>query len=199
MHETKTKTVKKILRVAAGILMGCCALSAMAFAPDNEEPTPIPIETKCCITQTPTTMLLPTIEIPAPIVEESAEPSKPEVALNPYAELVLTDTEKTLLACMAFSESGNQPFDGQVAVVQVALNRYMHEAFSGSISDILFAPNQFAVGSHYEPTQMEAVETALAGDPVLDLNTDVVFFSTGSLTYGSYYKTIGDHVFRTYI
>lgn len=110
-----------------------------------------------------------------------------------------TDTEKELLACMAYSEAGNQSFDGQVAVVQVALNRYMHEAYSGSISDILFSPCQFVVGDYYGSVQMEAVDAALAGHPALDLNTDVVYFSTGSLTYGSYYKTIGDHVFRTYI
>lgn len=119
--------------------------------------------------------------------------------LNPYAELSPTDTEKELLACMAYSEAGNQSFDGQVAVVQVALNRYMHEAYSGSISDILFSPCQFVVGDYYGSVQMEAVDAALAGHPALDLNTDVVYFSTGSLTYGSYYKTIGDHVFRTYI
>lgn len=118
---------------------------------------------------------------------------------NKGAELSPTDTEKELLACMAYSEAGNQSFDGQVAVVQVALNRYMHEAYSGSISDILFSPCQFVVGDYYGSVQMEAVDAALAGHPALDLNTDVVYFSTGSLTYGSYYKTIGDHVFRTYI
>lgn len=127
------------------------------------------------------------------------EPTEPEADLNPYAELSPTDTEKELLACMAYSEAGNQSFDGQVAVVQVALNRYMHEAYSGSISDILFSPCQFVVGDYYGSVQMEAVDAALAGHPALDLNTDVVYFSTGSLTYGSYYKTIGDHVFRTYI
>lgn len=79
------------------------------------------------------------------------------------------------------------------------LNPYMHEAYSGSISDILFSPCQFVVGDYYGSVQMEAVDAALAGHPALDLNTDVVYFSTGSLTYGSYYKTIGDHVFRTYI
>lgn len=120
-------------------------------------------------------------------------------AASSYAELSPTDTEKELLACMAYSEAGNQSFDGQVAVVQVALNRYMHEAYSGSISDILFSPCQFVVGDYYGSVQMEAVDAALAGHPALDLNTDVVYFSTGSLTYGSYYKTIGDHVFRTYI
>ena len=70
---------------------------------------------------------------------------------------------------------------------------------TNAISDILFSPCQFVVGDYYGSVQMEAVDAALAGHPALDLNTDVVYFSTGSLTYGSYYKTIGDHVFRTYI
>lgn len=99
---------------------------------------------------------------------------------------------------MVYNEARGEPFEGQVAVVQVALNRYMHEAFDGSISDILLAPNQFSVGNTYGDEQMKAVEAALAGDSALDLNTDVVFFSTGRLTYGSYYKTICCHVFRTY-
>ena len=118
--------------------------------------------------------------------------------INPYEDIELTYAEKELLACMVYNEARGEPFKGQVAVVQVALNRYMHEAFNGSISDILLAPSQFSVGNTYGEEQMEAVEAALAGEPVLDLNTDVVFFSTGKLTYGSYYKTIGGHVFRTY-
>lgn len=130
---------------------------------------------------------------PPPVVSET-----PVEDSNPYADLVVTDAEKELLACMVHNEARGEPFEGQVAVVQVALNRYMHEAFNGSISDILLAPNQFSVGSTYGDEQMEAVEAALAGNSALDLNTDVVFFSTGRLTYGSYYKTICCHVFRTY-
>lgn len=99
---------------------------------------------------------------------------------------------------MAYSEAGNQEFVGQVAVVQVALNRLLHPNFPDNLSDVLFTPHQFCVGNYYGEQQMEAVEVALSGEPALDLNTDVVFFSTGRLTYGSYYKTIGDHVFRTY-
>ncbi len=63
---------------------------------------------------------------------------------------------------------------------------------------MLFQPNQFCVGSTFTEEQEEAVEAALMGYSALDLNTDVVLFSTGSLRYGSYYKTIGAHVFRTY-
>lgn len=192
MYETESKWFRKAFGVMLCYLVICASLNAILFVPNKEEEVlQTPIETEPCVCSLPP-QVSPT---PIPIEEEPAEP---EVDPNPYAELSFTDTEKELLACMAYSEAGNQSFDGQVAVVQVALNRYMHEAYSGSISDILLAPRQFAVGSHYEPEQAEAVEAALAGHPALDLNTDVVYFSTGSLTYGSYYKTIGDHVFRTY-
>lgn len=194
MCETKLKWFKKTLRAVLFFLVVCVSLSAMSFVPNKEEETPqVPIETELCVCSEP--FQVPPTPTPIPIEEEPAEP---EEAPNPYAELSLTDTEKELLARMAYSEAGNQIFDGQVAVVQVALNRYMHKAFSGSISDILFSPCQFVVGNYYGSEQMEAVDAALAGHPALDLNTDVVYFSTGSLTYGSYYKTIGDHVFRTY-
>lgn len=133
-----------------------------------------------------------------PATPPPIQPIPDEEDHNPYADLTVTIAEKELLACMVYNEARGEPFEGQIAVVQVALNRYMHEAFDGSISDILLAPNQFSVGNVYGEEQMKAVEAALAGEPVLELNTDVVFFSTGKLTYGSYYKTIGGHVFRTY-
>lgn len=121
-----------------------------------------------------------------------------EKSTNPYAGLSLSFSEKELLACMAYSEARGEPFDGQVAVVLVALNRYLHDAYSGSLSDIVLAPSQFSVGDTYTQAQMDAVEAALAGSDVLDFNTDVVYFSTGDLGYGSYFKTIGGHIFRTY-
>ncbi len=113
------------------------------------------------------------------IVDNETPPEENNSNPNPYADLELAFEEKELLACMAYNESRGEPFEGQIAVIQVALNRYMHEAYSGSISDILLAPYQFSVGSTYTEEQMSAVEAALAGDPVLGLNTDVVYFSTG--------------------
>lgn len=135
---------------------------------------------------------------PSPVAMSTSEPEPPQENLNPYAGIALTDQERVWLCCMAYSEAGNQELDGQVAVVQVALNRLMHEKFPSDVESVLFQPNQFCVGGTYTEAQEEAVEAALMGHPALDLNTDVVFFSTGSLCYGSYYKTIGAHVFRTY-
>lgn len=164
--------LKEVLRDSA-----VCETLALSVPPEITRA----VETRTMVPATPPTQPVPEEEDP-----------------NPYAELTITVAEKELLACMVYNEARGEPFEGQIAVVQVALNRYMHEAFDGSISDILLAPNQFSVGNVYGEEQMEAVEAALAGEPVLDLNTDVVFFSTGKLTYGSYYKTIGGHVFRTY-
>lgn len=201
MTETKIEPFKRIC-IAVCFLMACGIFSSILFTTKDVKAVQPQSEAESCAYTLPPITLpdTPVASSPIAITEEATLPEATEEVStpNPYADLVFTDTEKELLACMAYSEAGNQSFEGQVAVVQVALNRYLHEAFSGTISEILLAPNQFAVGNYFGAEQMEAVESALAGNPVLDLNTDVVFFSTGVLTYGSYYKTIGDHVFRTY-
>lgn len=113
MHETKSKWFKKVLRATLCFLAVCESLSAMLFVPNKEEETPqVSIEKELCVYSAPL-QVSPT-PTPISIVEEPAEP---EADLNPYAELSPTDTEKELLACMAYSEAGNQSFDGQVAVV----------------------------------------------------------------------------------
>ena len=199
MNETKFEPFIKGFMVLVVI---CAVIYAIAFASKEEAILKEAIQDST-VCETLTLSAPP--EITRAVETRTMVPATPpiqsvpeEEAPNPYAELVITAAEKELLACMVYNEARGEPFEGQIAVVQVALNRYMHEAFDGSISDILLAPNQFSVGNTYGEEQMETVEAALAGEPVLELNTDVVFFSTGKLTYGSYYKTIGGHVFRTY-
>ena len=199
MNETKFEPFIKGFMVLVVI---CAVIYAIVFASKEEAILKEAIQDST-VCETLTLSAPP--EITRAVETRTMVPATPpiqsvpeEEAPNPYAELVITAAEKELLACMVYNEARGEPFEGQIAVVQVALNRYMHEAFDGSISDILLAPNQFSVGNTYGEEQMEAVEAALAGEPVLELNTDVVFFSTGKLTYGSYYKTIGGHVFRTY-
>ena len=199
MNETKFEPFIKGFMVLVVI---CAVIYAIAFASKEEAILKEAIQDST-VCETLTLSAPP--EITRAVETRTMVPTTPpiqsvpeEEAPNPYAELVITAAEKELLACMVYNKARGEPFEGQIAVVQVALNRYMHEAFDGSMSDILLAPNQFSVGNTYGEEQMEAVEAALAGEPVLELNTDVVFFSTGKLTYGSYYKTIGGHVFRTY-
>ena len=194
----KRRFCVSILLVATIILFFGCS-SAYSTPPEPQPaPPPTVVETPPPSTLTAYLNITSENDVIAE-VEEKIDLVEPE-PVNPYKDLVLTDQEKELLARMAYSEANNQEFDGQVAVILVALNRYLSDEkdFQGSLTDILLAKNQFVVGKTFTDTQMQAVEAALAGSDVLDLNTDVTFFSTGKLKYGSYFKTIGGHVFRTY-
>lgn len=205
MNEAKFEPFIFIKRAVLLLVIIAIGSTATFIPRDSKVPEktvqPMPTTSAPCRTR-----MLPEVTVPVESsiptsmsIRVTSETPMPIESPNPYINLTVTDSDKELLACMAYSEARGEPFEGQIAVVQVALNRYMHEAFDGNISEILLAPNQFSVGSVYGEEQMKAVEAALAGEPVLDLNTDVVFFSTGRLTYGSYYKTIGGHVFRTYL
>lgn len=135
MNETKFEPFKKAVAVAC-VLMACGIMSSMCFAPEqvqNEydaEPCayftlPTPEYTPATPYSKNETANEDVVEtFPVEVVEEESESLS-----NPYKDLIVTDAEKELLACMAYSEAGNQCFEGQVAVVQVALNRYMHDAF----------------------------------------------------------------------
>lgn len=126
------------------------------------------------------------------VVEEESESLS-----NPYKDLIVTDAEKSCWRVWHIVRPATNVLKDKLPWYKWRLIVICTMLFlAASVS--LLAPNQFAVGNYYNPEQMEAVEAALSGDPALDLNTDVVFFSTGALTYGSYYKTIEDHVFRTY-
>lgn len=43
-----------------------------------------------------------------------------------------------------YSESGNQPMKGRIAVGTVILNRVADEAFPDTIQEVIFAPGQFS-------------------------------------------------------
>lgn len=113
MNETKFEPFKKAVAVAC-VLMACGIMSSMCFAPEqvqNEydaEP--------CAYFTLPTPEYTPATpysknEIanedvvetsPVEVVEEESESLS-----NPYKDLIVTDAEKELLACMAYSEAGN--------------------------------------------------------------------------------------------
>jgi spore germination cell wall hydrolase CwlJ-like protein len=52
------------------------------------------------------------------------------------------ETEDHCLATAIYWESGNEPFDGQVAVAEVIMNRY-HQHIANSICKVISQPGQF--------------------------------------------------------
>ena len=104
-----------------------------------------------------------------------------------------------LLASIIFCEAGNQPYEGQVAVGAVILNRVNSGVYPGSISDVIYQPGQFGpamtgwldsvlASGGYTDTAMQAAADALAGSNPIG---DCLYFGNGD--YGI---QIGDHFFH---
>lgn len=107
--------------------------------------------------------------------------------------------EQRLLAALIFCEAGNQPYEGQVAVGAVVMNRVRSGSYPDTIRDVIYQSGQFGPAmtgwldsvlskGSYTESAMQAAADALAGsNPV----GDCLYFGNGN--YG---LRIGDHYFH---
>ena len=129
---------------------------------------------------------------------KAAEEAK-RLAEEQAARGAAAQADKELLAALIFCEAGNQPYEGQVAVGAVVMNRVKSSSYPDTITDVIYQSGQFTpamtgwldsvlASGGYTDSAMQAAEDALAGsNPV----GDCLYFSAG----GSGYQ-IGDHFFR---
>lgn len=124
----------------------------------------------------------------------------------------VTDYEKNLMARLVYAEANTEPFEGQVAVAAVVLNRFIDDAFPNSIERVIKQKYQFADISYVSMdmvnngTCMEAVEAALKGwDPTRQTfeNGARFFYAPRYISdsqmrsrQGVLSLTIGNHVFH---
>ena len=125
--------------------------------------------------------------------QAQAEQAQVSSAVNASA------SEQELLAALIFCEAGNQPYDGQVAVGAVVMNRVRSGSFPDTITDVIYQSGQFTpamtgwldsvlASDGYTDSAMQAAADALAGSNPIG---DWLYFSTGG---GGY--QLGDHYFR---
>lgn len=125
--------------------------------------------------------------------QAQAEQAQVSSAVNASA------SEQELLAALIFCEAGNQPYDGQVAVGAVVMNRVRSGSFPDTITDVIYQSGQFTpamtgwldsvlASDGYTDSAMQAAADALAGSNPIG---DCLYFSTGG--GGS---QLGDHYFR---
>lgn len=132
--------------------------------------------------------------------EEQEEQEAPQPII-PVAE-----GEEELLVRLVIAESGNQPYEGQVAVAQVVCDRYV-AGYGDSITDVIYAENQFATPYSKDisvyPLASEAVHAALYEGERAFIET-TLFFCNPSRSSASglawmrtkpYIGTIADHEF----
>lgn len=135
----------------------------------------------------------------AKVEEERKAAEEAERIAREQAAAAAQQEEKELLASLIFCEAGNQPYEGQVAVGAVVLNRVNSGSYPNSISEVIYQSGQFTpamtgwldrvrANNGYTDSAMQAAEDALAGsNPV----GDCLYFSVGG--YG---MRIGDHLFH---
>lgn len=110
-----------------------------------------------------------------------------------------TPPEQELLAALIFCEAGNQPYEGQVAVGAVVMNRVRSGVYPNSISEVIYQSGQFTpamtgwldsvlASDGYTNSAMQAAADALAGSNPIG---DMLYFDCGGYGY-----QIGDHFFH---
>ena len=109
--------------------------------------------------------------------------------------------EVTLLAALIQAEGGNQPYEGQVAIGAVVMNRVRSGRYGGTIADVIYAPGQFGVVSNGtilrymggpKASCMQAAQEALSGYTNIGGYTH---FKNARSSVSKDHIVIGNHVF----
>ena len=155
--------------------------------------------------------------IPAPLLEQEVSTAvftMPEPTLSGetaatssaarsgrYAEIELSAGDYETLARLVWLEARGEPFEGQVAVVEVVLNRILSPSFPDTVDGVVyqtepvrqFTPARYIETTTPTETQYRAVETALSAERPITA-ADVVYFFTEPEN-DRVYAEIGNHVF----
>lgn len=112
--------------------------------------------------------------------------------------IMLTDEEIYMLSQIVSLEAGNQPEDGQMAVVEVIFNRMLDDEYGSTLESVLSQPGQFSTWKNRNIANPDhkvycSVFKVLYGQSdILPFNT--IYFAR-SANNRNIEKKIGDHVF----
>lgn len=59
-------------------------------------------------------------------------------------EVTFAEGDRTLLANLIYCEAGGEPYEGQVAVGAVVINRVLSSVFPDTVSGVIYSPKQFS-------------------------------------------------------
>jgi spore germination cell wall hydrolase CwlJ-like protein/SH3-like domain-containing protein len=143
--------------------------------------------------------------------EEQEAEAKRVAAANQFVETVQTsaynvsEDDVYLLACLVCAEAASEPYEGKLAVANVVLNRLRSGIYGTTISDVIYAKNQFSVvnngrlssiiSSGPDSESIKAAKEAVSG--VNNVPNYSNFRSCSVANYSSYnnYSIIGNQVF----
>ncbi len=138
-------------------------------------------------------------------------PQKTPPSQRPSEELsswrtVYSESDLDLLARVVRAEAQGEPYDGQIAVAAVILNRVHHPEFPNTIPGVVYEPLAFTVvanGQVHKPADASAVQAAHAALNGLDPTDGALYFYNPAKTRSTWIrsrqvlKTIGKHIFAS--
>lgn len=139
------------------------------------------------------------MEAPAPASPSQPEPEEP---VSKYEAVELTEENTYILACLVYHEARGEPFEGQVAVVEVVFNRCLSDEFPDTIEEVVFqkygdvwqfSPAPYLYTAEPSEVQYSAVMYAYNTEEHV-VTPETVFFSTSP--YNEHITAIiGNHYF----
>ena len=119
------------------------------------------------------------------IQEERMRTDPEDFITSPYYATIetLTDEEKELICRITWLESGNQPIEGQRAVMEVILNRLRLEIWPDTIYEVLSKPGQFSTWRSRNKVTNEQIEQMMEvlelvyKDEIILTDTEYVYFN----------------------
>lgn len=118
------------------------------------------------------------------------------------ADVTFGADDRTILANLIYCEAGNQPYEGQLGVGAVVINRVRSGAFPDTVVGVIYQANQFSpvasgrlalalARGDATPSCFQAADAAMSGQTTVG---DCIFFRTPIPQVVPRY-TIGNHIF----
>lgn len=149
------------------------------------------------------TIISMTNVLPYSLREDRTEDER-RVEEKPQKRLLVNENDLDLLARAVHAESRGEPYDGQIAVAAVIINRVESEEFPNTIPGVIYEPLAFSVvadGQINRPAGEEALRAAHDALNGIDPSNGALFFYNPAKARSAWLgarpvlKTIGKHVF----
>ncbi|MDD6327532.1 MAG: cell wall hydrolase [Lachnospiraceae bacterium] len=173
-------------------------------APTTQAPTTQTPTTQAPTTQAPTTQT-PTTQAPTTTEAVAETPSNPTtVGTSNRGAVSLSDDDIYLMAAVMTLECGGESYEGQLAVANVIITRYLSGYYGSTISDVVYAPYQFSVvstsqfASALASPQESCIQAAReAASGVNNVGSFTCFRPTWYIDEADFesYTIIGNHIF----
>ncbi|MED1791720.1 cell wall hydrolase [Brevibacillus nitrificans] len=112
------------------------------------------------IPETKAKPIAPAANVKSPSVSVSRD-QRPKLVRN--GKVKVSERDMELLARLVYAESRGEPYEGQVAIAAVVLNRVASSEFPNSVREVIFAPNAFSPvnGDHLSQKTNESARKAV--------------------------------------